>query len=245
MNRLVAFFQQLRGLDFNDIGRWPWVFHVFFIGLFWVLVSGAGYYFFVHKPQMPLLERAEREEQELRDSFEEKQRKAANFDRYKQQLAEIERSFGTMLRQLPGKTEIPSLLVDISQTGLGAGLQEELFQPMDEVRRDFYAEKPIKIRLKGAYHEFGRFVSDIAALPRIVTLHDIEIGPATKDAVPDQLVLNVTAKTYRYLDEDEVPAADAGGTDKKGAAARPGQKGGKAAPARKPPAKTRPPRKQG
>jgi type IV pilus assembly protein PilO len=162
---------------------------------------------------MPVLEKSEKEEQELRASFEQKQRKAANFSAYKAQLAEIERSFGTMLRQLPGKTEIPNLLVDISQTGLGAGLQEELFQPMDEVRRDFYAEKPIKIRLKGSYHEFGRFVSDIAALPRIVTLHDIEIGPAENDAATDELVLNVTAKTYRYLDENET-AADAKGAAK-------------------------------
>jgi type IV pilus assembly protein PilO len=239
MNRIKEFIQQLRGLDFNDIGRWPWIFHVFFIALFWaVVVSGAGYYFLIHKPQMPVLEKAEAEEQELRASFEEKQRKAANFDAYKQQLAEIERSFGTMLRQLPGKTEIPNLLVDISQTGLGAGLQEELFQPMDEIRKDFYAEKPIKIRLKGAYHEFGRFVSDIAALPRIVTLHDIEIGPAGKDSGPDELALNVTAKTYRYLDEDEVQPAEA-------APAKPGQKGARKAPARKPAAKPRPPRNQG
>jgi type IV pilus assembly protein PilO len=236
MNRIMEFIQQLRGLDFNDIGRWPWIFHVFFIVLFWAVVSGAGYYFLIHKPQMPVLEKAEREEQELRASFEEKQRKAANFDAYKQQLAEIERSFGTMLRQLPGKTEIPNLLVDISQTGLGAGLEEELFQPMDEIRKDFYAEKPIKIRLKGAYHEFGRFVSDIAALPRIVTLHDIDIGPAGKDSGADDLALNVTAKTYRYLDEDEVQPAEA-------APGKPGQKG--ARPARKPPAKPRPPRKQG
>lgn len=244
MNRLTAFFRELRGLDFNDIGRWPLVFHLFFIGLFWVLVSVAGYYFLVHKPQMPLLEKAQREEQELRASFEEKQRKAANFDRYKQQLAEIERSFGTMLRQLPGKTEIPNLLVDISQTGLGAGLQEELFQPMDEVRKDFYAEKPIKIRLKGSYHEFGRFVSDIAALPRIVTLHDIEIGPASKDAAPDELVLNVTAKTYRYLDEEEMQPAEAPG-DRKSGAARPGQKAGKAAPAKRPAGKPRAPQQKG
>jgi type IV pilus assembly protein PilO len=170
----------------------------------------------------------------LRVSFEQKQKKAANFSAYKAQLAEIERSFGTMLRQLPGKTEIPNLLVDISQTGLAAGLEEELFQPMDEVRRDFYAEKPIKIRLKGSYHEFGRFVSDIAALPRIVTLHDIEIAPVDKDAPADDLVLNVTAKTYRYLDENETaPAvADAKNTAKKGGT-RVVQKPG-AAPAGKP-----------
>ncbi len=205
----MNFFQQLRQLDFNDIGRWPFVFHMFFIGLFFSVATALGIYFLVWQSQMPVLRKAEKEELELRASFEEKQKKAANLDAYRAQLDEIGRSFGTMLRQLPDKTEIPNLLVDISQTGLGAGLQEELFQPVDEVRRDFYAEKPIKIRLRGSYHDFGRFVSDIAALPRIVTLHDIAITPAGKDVAPDQLVLNVTAKTYRYLDENEAaPAAE-------------------------------------
>jgi type IV pilus assembly protein PilO len=212
----MNFLEQLRQLDFNDIGRWPRVFHLFFVGLFFVLAAALGYYLIVWQNQMPVLEKAEREEKELRTSFEQKQRKAANLSAYKAQLVEIERSFGTMLRQLPGKTEIPNLLVDISQTGLGAGLLEELFQPLDEVRRDFYAEKPIKIRLKGAYHEFGRFVSEIAALPRIVTLHDIAIEPVGKDAGPDELVLNVTAKTYRYLDEEETAADDAGAGDAAG-----------------------------
>ena len=106
-----------------------------------------------------------------------------------------------MLRQLPGKTEVPSLLVDISQTGLAASLDEKLFQPNPEMRKDFYAELPIRIRLIGSYHEIGQFVSDIAQLPRIVTLHDIEIKPDTDQ--PDELVLDLTAKTYRYLDEDE------------------------------------------
>jgi len=229
----MNFLQQLRQLNFNDIGRWPFVFHAFFVGIFFAIVAIMGFYLIVWQNQMPLLERAEREEQELRQSFEQKQKKAANFSVYKAQLAEIERSFGTMLRQLPGQTEIPNLLVDISQTGLGAGLQEELFQPLDEVRKDFYAEKPIKIRLRGTYHEFGRFVSDIAALPRIVTLHDIEILPAGKDAPADQLILNVTAKTYRYLDENESGA----GADKGGAAGKaPTRVGGKpgAAPQGKP-----------
>jgi type IV pilus assembly protein PilO len=239
---ITNFVQQLRNLDFNDIGRWPWVFHVFFVVVFWAIVSVAGYYFLVHKPQMPVLEKARKEEQDKRTEFEQKQRKAANFDAYKKQLAEIERSFGTMLRQLPGKTEIPNLLVDISQTGLGAGLQEELFQPMDEIRRDFYAEKPIKIRLKGSYHEFGRFVSDIAALPRIVTLHDIDIGPANKDAAADDLVLNVTAKTYRYLEEDETAPAEDAAAPGKGGARKPGQR---PAAARKPAPKAQPARKTG
>ena len=201
----MNFLQQLRQLDFNDIGRWPFIFHAFFVGLFFA-DRGAhrAFYVFVYQNQMPVLEKAEKEEQELRASFEQKQKKAANFSAYKAQLAEIERSFGTMLRQLPGKTEIPNLLVDISQTGLAAGLQEELFQPMDEVRKDFYAEKPIKIRLKGSYHEFGRFVSDIAALAahRDAARHR-DHARDQGFAPPDELVLNVTAKTYRYLDESE------------------------------------------
>jgi type IV pilus assembly protein PilO len=234
----VNFLQELRQLDFNDIGRWPFTVHAFFVAVAFVFLSIAGFYTFVYRADMPTLEKVEKEELDLRASFEQKQKKAANFTAYKAQLAEIERSFGTMLRQLPGKTEIPNLLVDISQTGLAAGLEEELFQPLEEVRRDFYAEKPIKIRLKGSYHEFGRFVSDIAALPRIVTLHDIEIGPVAKDSPADDLVLNVTAKTYRYLDESELePAVDAKATPK--GKARPMQKAPAAKPKARPPAKTK------
>ena len=172
------------------------------IGIIFLVVALFAAYYFVWQNQRPELLRAQQEEQELRQTFEQKQRKAANFEAYKEQLKDMERSFGAMLRQLPGKTEVPSLLVDISQTGLAAGLQEKLFQPAGEVRRDFYAELPIKIRLTGSYHQLGNFVSGIAALPRIVTLHDIEIKPESKDSL-DQLVLDVTAKTYRYLEEDE------------------------------------------
>lgn len=207
----MNFLEELQNLDFNDIGRWPFFFRALFVGLFFIVVAAGGFYYFVYTAQMPRLERAEQEEQELRVVFENKQKKAVNFDSYKEQLAEIERSFGTMLRQLPGKTEIPNLLVDISQTGLAAGLQEELFQPVNELQKDFYAEKPIKIRLKGQYHEFGKFVSDIAALPRIVTLHDIAIKQdLSGDSSKGDLILNVTAKTYRYLDEEDSEAENAG-----------------------------------
>lgn len=198
----MNFLEELQKLDFNDIGRWPLLFRALFVALFFTVAASAGFYFLIYESEMPRLQRAQQEEQELRLSFEHKQKKAANFDSYRQQLDEIERSFGTMLRQLPGKTEIPNLLVDISQTGLAAGLREELFQPRDEIQKDFYAEKPIKIRLKGSYHEFGKFVSDIAALPRIVTLHDIEITQDNSQGSADSLVLNVTAKTYRYMDQD-------------------------------------------
>jgi type IV pilus assembly protein PilO len=159
---------------------------------------------------MPLLQQREDQEQQLRSEYRSKHAKAVNLVLYKQQLADIEKSFGALLRELPSKTEVPNLLVDISQTGLAAALQEKLFQPGQEVKKDFYAELPIKITLTGSYHEFGAFVSGIAALPRIVTLHDIQITPTEKSAGSfDQLQLDLTAKTYRYLDDDELAAAEA------------------------------------
>jgi type IV pilus assembly protein PilO len=197
----MSIVDDLKTLDTSDPGRWPLPIRAGAVGIVFVALVAAGVYFFVIKEEMPLLERAERQETELRGQFEERQRKAANFDAYRAQLAEIERDFGAMLRQLPGKTEVPSLLVDISQTGLGAGLEEQLFQPTGEVQKDFYAELPIKLRYTGSYHELGTFVSGIAALPRIVTLHDITIEPLGDDS-PDELSLDVTAKTYRYLDEE-------------------------------------------
>ncbi len=216
----MTFVEQLRQLDFKDLGRWPFLFRA--LGVLIVLVVMTlllGYYFvWGENGNRPLLLKARAEQESLWATFDEKQRKAANLEAYRQQLAEIERTFGAMLRQLPGKTEVPSLLVDISQTGLAAGLQERLFQPGSETKMDFYAELPIKIQLTGGYHEFGQFVSGIAALPRIVTLHDIEISRGGKPtssrrgapAPTDQLTLNLTAKTYRYLDESETaaPAAE-------------------------------------
>jgi type IV pilus assembly protein PilO len=193
--------EELKTLDVNDVGRWPFVFRAAVIFIVFVTVSGLGIYYTVVKDRMPRLERAQAEEETLRVTFENKQRKAANYDAYRAQLAQIEQSFGTMLRQLPGETEIPSLIVDISQTGLAAGLQEKLFQPQSEIPKDFYAEKPIKIRLSGGYHEIANFVSGIAALPRIVTLHDINIVPESGDRY-DALSIEVTAQTYRYLDEE-------------------------------------------
>jgi type IV pilus assembly protein PilO len=209
----INLLEELKSLDLNDIGRWPFMFRSAAVVLAGLIATGAGLYMFVYEEKIPVLEKAEAEEQDQRVILEEKQRKASNFNAYQDQLAEIERSFGTMLQQLPGKTEIPNLLVDISQTGLAAGLDEKLFQPEGETRKDFYAEKPIKIRLDGGYHEFGNFVSDIAALPRIVTLHDIQIKP-TKKQNYDQLELRVTAKTYRYLDEEEVMENEAAKRDK-------------------------------
>jgi type IV pilus assembly protein PilO len=211
----MNFIEQLRNLDPRDPGRWPPAVRGFFIGLIFLVCAGIAWYMLVWTEDRPVLQRAEAEEQDLRNQFETKQQRAANLDAYKGQLAEMERTFGAMLRQLPGKTEVPNLLVDISQTGLAAGLQEKLFQPATEQSKGFYAELPIKIKLVGSYHQFGNFVSGIAALPRIVTLHDIEIKPegTGKDAGFDNLTMDVTAKTYRYIEDEN--------TDK---SAKPGKK---------------------
>ena len=201
----MNFFDQLRSLDPRDVGRWPFAVRAFFVALGFVAVTGIGWYMFVWDDDRPVLQKAEQDELDLRAQFETKQQRAANLEAYKAQLGEMERSFGAMLRQLPGKTEVPNLLVDISQTGLAAGLSEKLFQPGAEKSNGFYAELPIHIRLVGSYHEFGSFVSGIAALPRIVTLHDISITPvdASKSTSGyDNLTMDVTAKTYRYIEDE-------------------------------------------
>jgi type IV pilus assembly protein PilO len=210
----MNFIEQLRTLDPRDVGRWPAPIRYFFVGLAFIVLTGLGWYMFVWDNDRPILQKAEQDEIDLRSQFEQKQQRAANLDAYKNQLAEMERSFGAMLRQLPGKTEVPNLLVDISQTGLAAGLQEKLFQPAPEKGNGFYAELPIHIKLVGSYHEFGAFVSGIAALPRIVTLHDITITPVDQAKGNfDNLVMDVTAKTYRYIeDENKSPKKPGGPT---------------------------------
>src|SRR5580658_1357328 len=201
--------QELRGLDPRDPGRWPLAVRAVSTAICFIVVALALIYFFVWQDRMPQLRQRQDEEQALRNEYRSKHAKAVNLAVYKQQLADIEKSFGALLRQLPSKTEVPNLLVDISQTGLAAALEEKLFQPGQEAKKDFYAELPIHIQLTGSYHEFGAFVSGIAALPRIVTLHDIQITPVGKSGSFDQLQLDLTAKTYRYLDDDEVAAAEA------------------------------------
>jgi type IV pilus assembly protein PilO len=204
----VKFIDQLRTLDPKDVGRWPFVFRAIAVGMIFVLVAGGGTYYFVWRTKIPQLEQVQRQEQDLRATFESRQRLAANLDAYKAQLVEVEQTFGAMLRQLPGETEVPSLLVDISQTGLAAGLEERLFQPMSEISREAYSELPIRMQVVGTYHELGNFVSGIVALPRIVTLHDITLRPETQragaagPAAPGgRLVMDLTAKTYRYLED--------------------------------------------
>ena len=186
-------------LDVNNIGSWPTPIKALVLVIGFIAVLFGGYKLLI-TDQLAELERKEQEEQDLRTQFASKQARAANLDAYKAQLEEMRRSFGAMLRQLPGKTEIDALLIDISQAGLGAGLQQELFAPQNEIARDFYAEVPIQIRLSGNYHQFGEFASSVATLPRIVTLHDITI---TRQG-DETLRMDVIAKTYRYLDDQEV-----------------------------------------
>ncbi len=197
--------EQFQALDWRDPGRWPLSIRVIVASFVFVVASFLFGMVLIYNTQMDEYEQVQTEQDQLWAEFEQKQHQAANFAAYRAQLKDMERSFGAMLRQLPGRTEVPNLLVDISQTGNGAGLDEKLFQPGAELKQDFYAELPIKIRLTGSYHEFGNFVSGIAALPRIVTLHDIQIQPELqKSAGTDQLVLDLTAKTYRYLEDDEM-----------------------------------------
>ncbi len=192
----------INDIDFKKIGSAPQPVKIALIVLACIGVAALGYFLDTTK-QLNKLEQAEREEKTLRLTFKEKQAKAANLDAYKQQLEEMRTAFGTLLRQLPNKTEIETLLTDISQTGISAGLEIEYFKPEGLNPKEFYAEYPIKLRLTGRYHEFAEFVSGVAALPRIVTMQDISIMPANKDGTGAKLKMDVTAVTYQYLDESE------------------------------------------
>ena len=189
----------LNDLDFSNVSNWPTSMRLITVGLVFLAVGGLGYWFDL-KDQKLRLEQVVKKETELKASFEDKAAKAANLEAYEQQLEEMRQSFGTMLRQLPNKTQVAGLLVDVSQSGLASGLEFDLFRPRDEIPREFYAELPISVKVKGTYHEFGAFVSAVAALPRIVTIHDIVISP---EEGSDELTMELTAKTYRYLEEEE------------------------------------------
>ena len=216
----MKFLDDLRNLDRNNVGGWPKSVKMFFTGLVFVLVTFFGWYLYI-SDQQDELAGAEQKEESLKQDFSQKQAKAANLEALEQQLAEMKDMLRTLLRQLPSKTEMPELLIDISQTALAAGIETELFQPGPETPRDFYAEKPITLRMVGTYHQFGSFISGVASLPRVVilTLHDVSLKPkdADKKGAPasGQLVLQGTVKTYRYLDDDEAAAeakkAKAGG----------------------------------
>jgi type IV pilus assembly protein PilO len=201
-------FDELRNLDLENPGSWPFPVKLVASLLLVALVSGAGWYF-DWQHQIDSLQRAQNKETELRQQFEIKQKRAANLADYQRQLDEMRKTFGAMLRQLPSRAEVSKLLVDISQTGLATGLEFDLFKPQTPQKREFYAELPVSITVHGSYEEFARFVSGVANLPRIVTLHDIEIKTAGKskgDKNADDgtdLVMNLTAKTYWYLEEED------------------------------------------
>lgn len=195
--------EELQSLDPNNPGAWPTWVRVAAVVLLTVAVIAAGLWFLV-KPQTETLEREARQEETLRAEFERKQRKAAALDSYKQQLKDMERNFGAMLRQLPSKAEVPSLLNDIAQVRIASGLEEELFQPRDEVRKEFYAELPINIVMIGTFHELGSFVGAVAALSRIVTVDSVSLKPRGEPVNGVQeLEMQAVLKTYRYLDENE------------------------------------------
>lgn len=196
------FLEQLQSLDAKNPGAWPTWARYGAVGLLFVIILFAGAYFLI-KPQMDTYAQLQVDEETLRADFVNKQQKAAALDDYKAQLEEMRKNFGSMLRQLPNKTEVPSLLNDISQTRVAASLEEELFKPSPEAMKEFYAEMPNQIIVTGSYHQMGTFVSNIAILPRIVTVDDVDIRPLGKS----MLRMQALVKTYRYLDEEEAAAA--------------------------------------
>lgn len=228
----MKFIEDLRNLDRNNIGSWPAPIKIFFSALVFTLVVGMGWYFFISTQQDDLATLAHKETA-LKADFSTKQEKSANLEALQKQLDEMQVMLRQLLRQLPSKTEMPDLLVDISQTALSAGLEIDLFQPGPESPKDFYAERPITLRMSGTYHQFGTFISGVASLPRVVilTLHDVSLTPkaasatpAKADAAPEktgQLVLQGTVKTYRYLDDEETAAAEAKTKAIKGAKGKP------------------------
>jgi type IV pilus assembly protein PilO len=201
----------INDLDLSAIGSWPIPVKIAVIAIVSIIVLVAGYFLDI-SGQLDVRERSQRQEVTLKSDFETKQAKAANLEAYKQQLADMETSFGTMLRQLPSKTEVEALIVEISQTGLSSGVNFQLFKPNPEQQIEFYAELPIQMKMTGTYHQFGEFVSGIAALPRIVTLHNISIK---KDKKSDKLSMEVLAKTYRYMDDNEIAQAQSSQQKKK------------------------------
>ena len=206
---------ELRDLDFNDIGSAPSSVRYLILGFLLVIILGIGYFLLI-KDKIQQLEMVQGLENNLRAEFEQKQSKAANLEAYEAQLAEMQELLETMFRQLPSRTEMDKLLVDVSQTALGSGIDVQLFQPNAEAYHDFYAERPISVRMLGDYHQFGEFVSGVASLPRVVilTMHDIALRKANErdigvNAGDGRLILEGTVKTYRYIDEEEAAEREA------------------------------------
>jgi type IV pilus assembly protein PilO len=193
---------EINKLDFKTIADWPLGGKIGLLAIGFLTIVAAGWWF-LWKPGLEEIEKGQRKEQELRATFTTKKGQAVNLEAYKRQLVDIQQSFGALLKQLPNKQEMDALITDVNQAGLGRGLQFELFKPESETQTEFYAELPIKVKVMGGYHDIAAFTSDVAKLSRIVTLHDILIEP-NKEGV---LVMDTIAKTYRYLDEEEISAA--------------------------------------
>ena len=207
----MSFLDDLRNLDRNNIGAWPQSVKIFFAALIVVVILFFGWYLKISSQQDDL-NMAQQKEVALKKEFSEKQAKVVNLAAYRKQLDDMKEMLQTMLRQLPSKTEMPDLLNDITQAALAAGIETELFQPGPEVMKDFYAEKPIQLKMLGTYHQFGSFISNVASLPRVVilTMHDVSLRPAkplaANSASGGELTLEGTVKTYRYLDDEEAAA---------------------------------------
>lgn len=198
---LKAILDDFRTLNPKDVGAWPIVPRVTVLLALFLSILLAGWWF-VWSDQLDSLEAKQKEEEKLKDEFLAKKRQAVNLDLYTQQLNEIDRSFGALLKQLPNKSEVESLLVEINQAGMGRGLQFDYFKPGQELVKDFYAELPISVKLTGSYHDFGAFAGDIGRLSRIVTLNNLTISLGS--AKEGGLVLDAVTKTFRYLDDEEV-----------------------------------------
>jgi type IV pilus assembly protein PilO len=190
----------LKNIDFNNLGSWPVPIKIGSILVICVVILFAGFWFLI-QGELDEYAGAQQKEEGLRETYMNKKGLAINLPAYQQQMDEMEQTFGSLLRQLPNTTEVPDLLVDITQAGLGRGLEFTLFRPEKEQPKDFYAEMPISVQVRGSYHELAQFVSDVAALPRIVTFGDINIGSSGKD---NKLTMSAKAKTYRYLEEGSV-----------------------------------------
>jgi type IV pilus assembly protein PilO len=195
-------------IDFKNAGSLPMPVKLVLLTVLAIILIGVGYWF-LWSTEIDELDQAKAKEQELRQTFLSKKAQAIKVDAYKQQMVDIEKTFGALLKQLPDKSQMDGLLTDINQAGLGRGLEFELFKPGQETVADFYAEMPIQIKIKGNYHDVGAFATDISKLSRIVTLNDLNIAPVTKDSKDSVLALEATAKTYRYLDSSEIAAKKA------------------------------------
>jgi type IV pilus assembly protein PilO len=229
----MSFFDDLRNLDRNNVGGWPKSVKTFFAIIIFAVIVAVGWYVWIREQQDDL-KRQEAKEETLKKEFATKQGKVVNLVAYRKQLEDMKEMLRTMLRQLPSKTEMPDLLVDISQTALAAGIVVDLFQPGGEIIKEFYAEKPIQLKMIGTYHQFGTFISGVASLPRVVilTMHDVSLKPAKAAGVGatpalaagGELLLEGTVKTYRYVDDEEAAAAQAAANPPKKGAPPPAKK---------------------